>query len=205
MKTVYENPLVQLLSKLGDLILLQLAFLLTSIPMVTVGAGLTALFSVSRKMQRDSLTSPVKEYFVQFKANFKTGTILWLLILLMAAVTSADAWFCAMGTSAVAALGQIVSYLLMIGVFLIFVYAFPQAAWFENSISAYLKNALYLALANPLTTILLLVLYFVAFVAAEVIRPLFFLLGFSSAVYLASILLQKAFFPKEQKIQPEES
>ena len=74
MKPVYENKLIAALSRLADLIFLQLAFFLTSLPVFTMGAGLTALFSVSKGMREDSVTSPLKEYFIQFRSNFKSAT-----------------------------------------------------------------------------------------------------------------------------------
>lgn len=197
MKLGYENQIVQLLSKLCDLILLQMAFLITSLPIFTVGAGLTALFAVSKKMREDAVTSPLKEYFAQFRANFKVGTLLWLWILLLFGITYTDAWFCAMGASTLAAVGQVISYVLMIGVFLVFVYSFPQAAWFQNSLQRIVKNSLPLALSHPGTTVLAALLYGICFVAAEILRPLFFLLGFSGTVYLASGLFARAFFGNE--------
>lgn len=199
MKTVYESGIVQFLSRLADLILLQFAFLITSIPVFTIGTGLTALFSVCRKLRQDSVSYVLPLYFAEFKANFKTGTKLWLAIVLMAGITYADVWFCAMGSSWLSAVGQVISYMLMIAVFLVFLYSFPQAAWPANKVTITLKNSLLLALTHPVTTILVAVLYIVFFIAAEVMRPLFFLLGFSSAVYLAAGLFGRALLPEEKK------
>lgn len=198
MKIAYENYIVQLLSRLCDLILLQAAFLVTSLPILTVGAGITALFAVSRKMREDSVTSPIKEYFLQFRRNFKTSTMLWIAVGILAGVAYADAWYCSMGTSTLAVVGQILSYMLMIAVFLLFAYCFPQAAWFGNSVSRYLRNSLTLALAHPIVTILVVLLYVCAFIAAEVARPLFFLFGFSGVVYFTSRLFESVFFPDER-------
>lgn len=196
MKPVYENKLIAALSRLADLIFLQLAFFLTSLPVFTMGAGLTALFSVSKGMREDSVTSPLKEYFIQFRSNFKFATKLWLLLLLLFGIAYGDAWFCGLYASPLAEVGRIFSDLMMVIVFLTGVYALSQGAWFENPTRQYLKNGLLLALSRPGTSVLILSICGVAFVAAELVRPLFFLFGVSGTVYLLSILLAGALFGK---------
>lgn len=197
MKTHYESKLMQILSGLCDLMLLQLAFLVTSLPVFTVGPGLMALFSVSKKLREDSVTSVLKEYFLQFRNNFVTGTVLWLVILLLFGITWADARFCGQWNSLFGVVGQIISYILMIGVILMAVYAFPQAAWFENTVSRYLKNSLLLALSHPLTTLLSLLLYGAVAAAAAVVPLAVVIIGISGVIYLTSGLFLRVFFPSE--------
>ena len=58
-------------------------FVLTSIPIVTIGASFTALYTVTNKMVNDD-EGPVKdEYFKAFKSNFKQSTIIWLIDMVM--------------------------------------------------------------------------------------------------------------------------
>ena len=85
---------------------------------------------------------------------------------------------------------------MMVIVFLTGVYALSQGAWFENPTRQYLKNGLLLALSRPGTSVLILGICGVAFVAAELVRPLFFLFGVSGTVYLLPVLLAGVFFGK---------
>ena len=67
--------------KFGDLFLLNVFFTLTSIPIVTIGASFTALYTITLKMVRNE-DVPIKDgYFKAFKQNFKQATQLWLILL----------------------------------------------------------------------------------------------------------------------------
>lgn len=58
-----------------DLVMLNLLFVLTSLPLFTVGASLTALNKMTLRMVQDEPTSFCKEYFYSFKKFFKGGVI----------------------------------------------------------------------------------------------------------------------------------
>ena len=73
-KNLFNSRLGQILTRLADLILLQLAFLVTSLPIVTIGAGISALYSVSKKLKADSVSYTLPAYWAAFKENFKTST-----------------------------------------------------------------------------------------------------------------------------------
>ena len=82
MKLNMDSGIMRALAKITDVILLQFAFILTSLPIFTIGAGLTALFATTRKVKHDSVTSTLRSYFAEFKANFKQSTIVWILFLI---------------------------------------------------------------------------------------------------------------------------
>ena len=46
----YENPFIQFLVRVGDLMILNLLFLVCALPVVTLGASLTALHRVTQNM-----------------------------------------------------------------------------------------------------------------------------------------------------------
>lgn len=58
-----------------DLVMLNLLFVLTSLPLFTVGASLAALNKMTLRMVQDEPTSFCKEYFHYFKKFFKDGVI----------------------------------------------------------------------------------------------------------------------------------
>ena len=58
------------LSRFTDLIILNLLFLVTSIPIFTIGAGCAALYTLSFRMLRNREGSIVKDYFRAFGENF---------------------------------------------------------------------------------------------------------------------------------------
>ena len=194
-KNLFNSRLGLILTRLGDLILLQLAFLVTSLPLVTVGAGIAALYSVSKKLKADSVTGTLSAYWAAFKENFRTATALWLCLLAAGAVLFFDLRFCRNSPTAWAASLQIFFYIVCIVVYLLFLYSFPQAAWFENSFTRYLGNSLRLALSHPGLTLLLTAIHALVLVLAEYARPLVFLIGVSGCIYVKTLLLCRLFFP----------
>lgn len=77
-----DSRFMRYLNRLADLMILNLLFLLTSIPIFTIGASLTALYSVCFRLGTDREGSTFRDYFAAFKENFRQATSLFLLLLL---------------------------------------------------------------------------------------------------------------------------
>ena len=73
-----------------DLLILNLLTLACSLPVFTAGAAVTALNDVTIHIVRQEDTGNVKPFFRSFAGNFKKGTLLWLLLLLAAALLYLD-------------------------------------------------------------------------------------------------------------------
>jgi uncharacterized membrane protein YesL len=76
-----ESPLMEGLSKVADLVILNLLVLLCCIPVITAGAALTGMHYVLLKMARDEEGYIVRSYFKSFKENFLQATGMWLIFL----------------------------------------------------------------------------------------------------------------------------
>ena len=61
------------LTKAGDFIILTLLAMVCSIPVITIGASLTAVFYAALKMARDEEGYVWKEFFKSFKQNAGTA------------------------------------------------------------------------------------------------------------------------------------
>ena len=77
-----DSPIMRFLSRLFDLIVLNALFIICCLPVVTIGASITAMYSVTLKMIRNEECYIVRGFFSSFKKNFKTATLLWIPILL---------------------------------------------------------------------------------------------------------------------------
>ena len=77
-----DSVFMRAMSRIGDLMLLNLLFLLTCVPIVTVGAAVTAMYSVTFRFDTDSEASVIRSYFRAFRADWKQSTAIWLIILL---------------------------------------------------------------------------------------------------------------------------
>lgn len=196
-----DSRFMRAMSRLGDLMLLNLAFLLCCLPLVTVGAARTALYTVSFQMVRNRESRPLAAYFRAFRQNFRPGTALWLLLALAVGVAALDLWLVSSWLQG--------GWILMIPVFLLLLlavfigsYAFPLLSQFENSLKQTLKNALLLSLGYLPRTLLIAAVNLFPF-ALPFYNLYFFLsvgflwvfLYFSAAAYLNAKVLEKVFAP----------
>lgn len=151
-----DSPLMRFLTKLADLMILNLLFLLSCIPVVTIGAAWTAMYYVTLKMVRDEEDSIVRGFFRAFRRNWKQATILWLMVLGLGAVIVLDIRFLnAMGDSSTAATMKTAVEILGVLGLMVLQYLFPGLARFEASTGNTLKNACLLAVGNLPKTLLL--------------------------------------------------
>jgi uncharacterized membrane protein YesL len=196
-----DSRFMHVVSRFADLVVLNLLFLLTSLPVFTLGAAGTALYSLTFRMLRGREEPIAKSYFRAFRENFRQSTALWLLFLL-AAVPAAvyfDRCFQA---------GGMLHYLFLpclsiclLAVFLA-VWAFPWASQFRNSTSEILSNALLLSVRNLHRTAALaalwlfpLGLFLFGYDFFLKISFLWLALYFAAAAYLSTAVLSKVFKP----------
>ena len=188
-----DRPLGKVLINLLDLLILQVLFLITSIPVFTIGAGLSALFSVCRKMQEDVMTPVIKTYFASFKSCFKKGTLAWLVLAAAGALLAIAASYYYSMEGLFRLIPLALSCVLLLLVWLEFLYIFPLIGWYDNTLANHFINAPVMAAYHILTTLALTALYaFVFWAALEILQPLF-LISFSGCAYYADLLLRKAF------------
>ena len=155
----YDNNFFAGISKVSDTIILNFLFVICSIPIVTIGASTTALYCVSMKSTRDEDVYAVKEFFKQFKQNFKESTIIWLILLLVASFIGLDFYMCSlMSNDILSTAFKFIFTLISIVIGFIVVYVFPLVARFENSIKNTLMNAVLMSIKHLPYTLIMLVL-----------------------------------------------
>lgn len=136
------------LSRLADLMLLNLLFAVCCLPVFTVGAALSALYTVCMKMAVNEEGSVAKDFFQAFKSNFKQATLLWLIMAGIALIFAVN-YLCLPFLPD--APEEVMKVLLNIvaGVYIaVWSFLFPIQCKFENSVKNTLKNALALALRH---------------------------------------------------------
>lgn len=142
------------LTFIGDLITLNLLWLLCCIPIVTIGPSTTALYSVTRQLVSGNAPAVAKSFFQAFRNNFKQAFILSLVLLFF--ITLAVGYFSLAVTGALAEYGAL-QYLCWFAIAVISIvssYAFPLLATFETTTLNTLKNAIVLPLSNLLIAII---------------------------------------------------
>ena len=143
-----DSPLFRGLSKLADIMILNIIFIICCIPIVTIGASVTAMSYVTLKMKDGEEGYIFRTFFKSFKQNFKQATIIWLLLLFLAVFMVVD--FLIIG-SMEGTMAMTMKVLVGMGgliLLMVFIYVFPLQARFYNSIKATIQNAILLSIAN---------------------------------------------------------
>ena len=201
MKKIFDmdNPFMQALSIAADLLALNILTLLCCLPVLTAGAGLTAMNDLAVHLARQEESYIAKPFFRSFRDNFKQSTILWLIFLAAGFLLYFDyhaaAVYAPMLRYPIAAIGVIV---LAIGM-----YAFALLSRYENSVAGTLKNAVSLAIAFFPRTLGMVVFAAAFWVLAihfyRIGVPLLIMFGLSLPCYVAALLLKGVF----QKLENE--
>lgn len=151
-----DSPVMRVLGRLGDIIILNMIFVAGCIPVLTIGTSLSALYTVAMKMARGEDPSVWKEFWKAYKRNFKPATICWLIMAVIAILLFMD--FRLIGVlkgSGMYSIMRVVLAVILGTWILMFQYLFPYIARFENGIFATLRNALLLAAAHIPSTIVI--------------------------------------------------
>ena len=196
-----DSKFMTVVSRFADLLLLNLVFLLTCLPVFTIGAAVTALYTMCFRLMREEYNGIVKSYFRAFRDNFKSATAVWV-ILLIAAVPAAYY------LTQVIKMGGILQFTGLFFILILFIalmagsYAFPWISQFENTVIQALTNALILSVSRLPRTAAILVInlmpVIVWFINADLFIQISFLwiaLYFAAAAYMNTGLLWHVFKP----------
>ena len=196
-----ESPFMQLLTRVGDLIIVNALYLVCCVPIVTIGAATAALHKVGQAIVYDTDNGIFKTFFRAFRENFKQATALWLMMLFFAAAMGCNymliSGFVA-GTPATVLKGALV---VAIGLVLVMAaYMFPLMVRYTNTLRELATNALILAVVKLPRTVALLVLsalpLLVMILSLETfLKTLIFWLaiGFGLTAYMSASLLKPVF------------
>ena len=149
-----DAPIVQAVGKVGQMIITTLTWLLFCLPVVTAGAATVALCRIMINLKEDRSCS-FRTFFQAFRENFKKGTLLWLLLLGCAAVLAVLFYLMVLVENTILRMVALIMFcLLFFLVYIAAIYAFPLTAYFENTISATIRNAIGMGLGNLRQTIM---------------------------------------------------
>lgn len=195
-KLSIEHPFFEFMGNIGDWIILNVLFLVTSLPVVTLGMTLTAMYKVALRRVRGESRYVAKEYFRACREEWKQGTKLWLFFLVTGGILLFDVLY---GRNLWKMLNVAIGVLVALWCFTA-AYAFPLQARFQNSTKNTLKNALFLAFRNLPATLVMVALNAIpavciaagAFVVMAAM-PIFCAVGFSLTAWINSLFLTRIF------------
>lgn len=89
-----DNKFFTFMSRVADLIILNILCVVCCIPIVTIGPSICAMFYVTLKMVRNEESYIVRGFFKSFKQNLKQGIIINLIMLAAGILLAFDINIC---------------------------------------------------------------------------------------------------------------
>lgn len=205
-----DNSFMRGLARITDFVLLNILFLLCCIPIVTIGASLSALYSMTLKMVKNEESYTVKGFLQAFRQNLKQGSIFGVTFTVIIVMLVVDLFFLGNADVPVMKLIKVLSMAVLIGIFILSLYIFPIIGRFQMSSKEIFRNALLISIAHLPKTLLLIAMYIPVVlmmlysgVSMYLLRSIYLVCGFALMAYLQSIVLRKIFSEYEPKEEEE--
>lgn len=196
MRTGLDSRFYRILTRIGELMIVSLLFVLCCLPIFTIGASATALFTVCLKMVRNETGYIAKDFFHAFKRNFKQASIIWLIVLALGTLFYMDLRISNVinGTAGFVLRAIFWAFLFIWEDFAL--YVFVVLARYGNTTRATMKNAFWLALGKLPFTISVLVIailpWFITYLKPDItwsfMFPFMILIGFGLQGYAESFV-----------------
>ena len=146
-----ESKIGAVLTAVIEIVTAGLLWLLCSLPIVTLGASSTALYYAVVKCIRHERGGLTKSFFKAFRRDFKTATLIWLIILAAGVLFAADVRAFSQLNGVLSMVGK----LLLVALLAFFPWVFAFISRFSNTVGGTLKYCGYLALRNIGKTLLM--------------------------------------------------
>lgn len=196
MTAIFDGRFLRLASKVSNLFLLNILWIIFSIPIITMGAATSAVYYVTLKMVKNEEGYIIKDFWYAFRQNLKQGIIIELVLLVGGVILLGDIWY-------FLHLGNIFGYIFA-GTFsigltvyvLTLIFTFPLLAKYNNTVSGTLKNAVLLSLKHLPSSIamaVLLIIMLYGFYVSVHLMIIFSVIGASGYAYLGSFIFRGIF------------
>lgn len=143
-----DGPFSTAMNQICQLFILNVLWLVCCLPIFTIGASCAALYSVLFKMRDDKGVKVARLFFRGFRENFKRGTAVWLVLLAAAVVCWLDFQVAGQTEGSLKSVFTVIAMAGLQVVAMVFTFAFPLVARYENPWRVQLKNALLLAISH---------------------------------------------------------
>ena len=189
------------ITKLSDLLLLNVLFIITCLPILTIGVSLTVLYQTTLQLADNTDSYILRNYFSNWKQNLKQGILIWIPSFIMLIL-------CIFNLSVLPHMPQnlyrttclCLQFVLLFFLYGIFLYAFSLPKVYRSSCLNTLRNALFMTFKHLPVTCLCLCISVIPY-ALIILLPkitgwilsFFIVIGSSGTAYIHSYILQKVF------------
>lgn len=197
----YDNKFFEILGKITDIVILNLLCIISCLLIVTIGASITATYSVAMKMTKDEETYIVKEFIRSFKENFKTSSIVWITMIIIGGVLMFDFYMSRfVSNESISKILQFIFTMISIIYTFTLTYVFPIISKFENTIKNTMINSVLISIQNLPYTVIILFLNLSPFLLINLFSSywgqiifLYIVIGFGIIICINSIIFEKIF------------
>lgn len=163
MKINVDSPIMVGMTKAFDAVAATFYFLVCCIPVITIGASVTALMKTMMSISANSCSGVTAKFFGTFRSEFKQATLSWLIMLLLGLILGGNiwvSWFA--GAEMVGSMRSVFQWITILFAILyvcVFVYLFAGIAKFVVTLKQAFLNAFLFAAKYMLQTFLLILLF----------------------------------------------
>ena len=200
---IQNSWLYRLSKSIGDVVIISALFLLFCLPIVTIGASVTALYYTVYRKYHKHIDEVSKDFMRSLKDNLKNATIIHIIYLLYSALVGFNIYFALNGFGGVKLPDWyiVVSFIPVLPVIFTLPFVYPLLARFSNGLKGTITNSYTLCMIN-FPKFLLIWLIFIVALAISVCFPPAALLTPAGAMYLTQMITERAF---EKAIAVEKS
>lgn len=207
----YDSPFMQKLAMVGNLIVLNLLWLLCCLPVITAGAATAAMHTVIFQYITGTEDAVFKPYLRALCKNFRQGTIFWIPLLLVALLLGWNLlYFAGLESSGS---DFFFGIFIVIGILMVILltYAFPLMARYESPLGHIIRNSYLLFFMEFRRSVFILVVEILPWATLLLFPNLFmrlgilwFFLGGSAIAYWNDKVLLRIFEKHQRKEETEE-
>lgn len=201
-----DNIIIRVLSRVFDFVLLNILWVICSLPIITIGASTTALYSMMLKIAANEEGYILSGFLEAFRKNMKQSIVVWLLLLGIGTIIGMDFMIVHRMQGSLAAAGTVLIGAAALICMIETVFVFPLIAKFENTTFNMMKNALLIPIARlPFTVLVMfltgmcLVLTFLNTTTILAGAVIWSVIGVSLLAFANSFLIREMFKPFVEK------
>ena len=208
-----DSRFQKITSLIEEIVVLNLCFLLACLPVVTIGASVTALYTVLFRIQKKQSGYVARDFFAAFRANFRQATLIWVILAAAGAVLYADLWIVHVLEHPLVPFLRIALLIFVFAWLCIASYVFPMTAYFKNTVFKTLWLSFWFSMGHlPFTISVLVVEVLPLFLACRqpawqyrVVLPVMLTAGFSLSGMLNTAVFARIFREHEPEREDTEA
>lgn len=156
-----DGPLMRTLTRIADLAVLNIIWLITCIPVITIGAADIAMYTVLIRMKEQREGNVLKQYLLAFKENFKPGLLIELILAVLAGILVFEYFFVKSAFADDKTLSILLyAFIAILAILWLMMYSLVPALYarYENTVAAALMNSILVGIGGLVYTIPVLII-----------------------------------------------